>query len=357
MEAAFDGSRDDESWRLPRSVATAHDPGSPHPGTTMATVFFSYSHADEGMRDQLEIQLAALKRQGVIETWHDRRIGAGEELGKAIDSHVDSDDIVLLLVSPDFIASDYCYDVEMARAMERHEAGEAIVIPVILRRCDWLGTPFGKLMATPPDGTPIKQYPDPDQAMFEVAKAVRAAAERLKVKAPTVKARAGAVVSGFVATDGGSFRSGPRSSNLALTKTFSERDRDRFKRESFDYLARFFENSIGELAGRNPGLEGDYRRIDANRFTAAVYRDGKSVARCTIFMGDGMLGSGIAYSHGETSTSNSYNEMLSIGADDQSLFLTSMGLQSMGGRREQKLTQEGAAEHYWSLLIRPLQSR
>ncbi|WP_245427210.1 toll/interleukin-1 receptor domain-containing protein [Mesorhizobium sp. YM1C-6-2] len=122
-----------------------------------ASVFFSYSHVDEALRDQVETQLALLKRQGVIETWHDRRIGAGEEFAGAIDRHVETDDIILLLVSADFIASDYCYDIEMKRAMERHAAGEAIVIPVILRACDWHGAPFGKLNATPPNGTPVTQ--------------------------------------------------------------------------------------------------------------------------------------------------------------------------------------------------------
>ena len=92
----------------------------------LAAVFFSYSHADEGLRDQLEKQLAVLKRQSVIETWHDRRIGAGAEGDSAISGHVEHDDIILLLVSHDFLASNYCYDREMLRAMERHEAGEAI---------------------------------------------------------------------------------------------------------------------------------------------------------------------------------------------------------------------------------------
>ena len=148
----------------------------------MATLFFSYSHADEGLRDQLETQLAMLKRQGIIETWHDRRIVAGENLDHAIGAHVENDDVVLLLVSPDFLASDYCYDVEMMRAMERHAAGEAVVIPVILRACDWHAAPFGKLMATPTDGRPITQWPDRDQAFLEVAKAVRAAVKKLEGK-------------------------------------------------------------------------------------------------------------------------------------------------------------------------------
>lgn len=121
----------------------------------MATLFFSYSHKDEALRDQLETQLAMLKRQGVIETWHDRRIVAGSDLDHAINAHVETDEVILLLVSPDFLASDYCYEIEMTRAMERHAVGEAVVIPIILRPCDWHGSPFGKLVATPPDGRPV----------------------------------------------------------------------------------------------------------------------------------------------------------------------------------------------------------
>ena len=144
----------------------------------MPNVFFSYSHADEILRDQLEKQLAMLKRQGVIETWHDRRIGAGQEIDQLIDDHIEHDEIILLLVSPDFIASDYCYNMEMTRALERHAAGGAVVIPVILRACDWHHSPFGKLLATPQDGKPITQWVDRDEAFLQVAKAVRGAAER-----------------------------------------------------------------------------------------------------------------------------------------------------------------------------------
>jgi len=84
----------------------------------LPSVFFSYCHADEELRDQLEKQLAMLKHQGIIETWHDRRIVAGQEIDKTIDEHINSDDIILLLVSPDFLASPYCYDREIKRALE-----------------------------------------------------------------------------------------------------------------------------------------------------------------------------------------------------------------------------------------------
>src|SRR5258708_28318430 len=94
-------------------------------------IFFSYAHKDEKLREELEKQLSLLKWQGLVTSWHDRRIVAGQEWADEIDAQLNSARIILLLVSPDFIASDYCYGVEVKRAMERHEAGEALVIPII----------------------------------------------------------------------------------------------------------------------------------------------------------------------------------------------------------------------------------
>src|SRR5258708_2897532 len=114
-----------------------------------------------------------LKRQGFIETWHDRRITAGEPLDRAISANLETADIVLLLVSPDFLASDYSYEKEMLRAIERHKAGTCTVIPVILRPCDWHDTPFGGLLAAPKDGKPITQWPDIDAAFLDVTTAIK----------------------------------------------------------------------------------------------------------------------------------------------------------------------------------------
>jgi hypothetical protein len=318
----------------------------------MASVFFSYSHADEALRDQLEKQLSLLKRQGAIEVWHDRRIGAGQDFAKEIDQHVETDDIILLLVSADFLASDYCYDKEMKRAMARHEAGDAIVVPVILRACDWHGAPFGKLNSTPPDGRPVMQYPDRDQALLEVAKAVRSAADRLKPARCDTPATA-SPKSASSWTAGGV--SGPRSSNLRIAKQFSEHDRDAFKIDSFEFMAKFFENSLVELAARNPGVEGTFRRIDGNRFTAKIYKHGKAIGQCTVFMGEGFA-PGIAYLSGETIQTNSYNEMLSVDADDQALYLRPLGMMTIRSHSDRtKLSAEGASELYWSMLIERLQ--
>ncbi len=325
----------------------------------MATVFFSYSHKDEALRDQLETQLAMLKHQGVITTWHDRRISAGEEFEKVIDGHINTDEIILLLVSPDFLASTYCYEREMSRAMERQAAGEAIVIPVILRACDWHEAPFGKLQAAPTDGRPVTQWPDRDQAFLEVAKAIRGAAARVNsaTTASVKEVRQPAPAEAqFSATEPLTIR----SSNLRVAKHFTEHDKDAFQQEAFEYLAKFFENSLVELSARHAGIMGKFRRIDANRFTAVVYREGKAAARCSVFMGGGLYGGGgIAYSNSDTGGSNSFNKSLSVQADDQSLFLRSMGMTAFrtGREEKEKLSMEGAAELYWSLFIEPLQRR
>ena len=142
-------------------------------------VFFSYSHKDEELRDELEKHLSILKRQGVITGWHDRRIGAGREWEGEIDTHLDTAHVILLLISADFLASDYCYDKEMKRAMERHEAGEARVIPVILRPVVWRGAPFGKLQALPKDALPVTEWPNRDKAFENVAQGIQAAVGEL----------------------------------------------------------------------------------------------------------------------------------------------------------------------------------
>lgn len=317
----------------------------------MTTVFFSYAHADEGLRDRLDRHLAILKRQGVIDVWHDRRLVPGEPIDAAISVELERADLILLLVSPDFLASDYCYEREMHRAIERHVAGEARVLPVILRPCDWHEAPFGHLLATPTDGKPITKFTDLDDAFLEVTKAIRAALAaggRPEGRAPKpARSERGARATPAAPV-------GPRSSNLRLKKSFTEADKDRFLDDSFEFIARYFENSLGELEKRNAGIETSFKRIDAHQFTAVAYRGGKAQTRCRIFRGG--LSGGIAYSANDRGFGDSYNENISVEADEQNLFLRPLGMSMhMSGGREARWTMEGAAEYYWSMFIEPLQ--
>jgi hypothetical protein len=180
----------------------------------VSTLFFAYSHADENLRDQLEKHLSGLQRQGIISSWHDRRITAGAELSEAIDSHLDTADTILLLISPDFIASDYCYEREMNRALERHQKGEARVIPVILRPCDWHDLPFGKLLAAPTDSRPITMWPNIDQAFLDVVIAIKHALKELGQKPTTNTQRGVAAASSALVGS----QEPLRSSNLRIKK-------------------------------------------------------------------------------------------------------------------------------------------
>ena len=136
-------------------------------------LFISYAHDDDDLRSVLLDHLAQLRRDGLIEAWHDRQLTGGAEWADQIDENLEAADIILLLVSASFLASEYCNDKEMARGLERHEAGQARVIPVILRPCDWHTAKFGKLQAFPTDGKPIVEWQPIDKGYLEVAQGLR----------------------------------------------------------------------------------------------------------------------------------------------------------------------------------------
>jgi hypothetical protein len=137
----------------------------------------SYAHRDERLRDELDKHLSPLKRSAQIESWYDRRITPGSVLHMAIDGHLATADLVLLLISPDFINSDYCYQREMRVALQRHRRGQARIIPVILRPVDWQETPIGHLLATPRDGKPVTKWHRRDDAFLDIATSIRRAVE------------------------------------------------------------------------------------------------------------------------------------------------------------------------------------
>jgi tetratricopeptide (TPR) repeat protein len=150
-----------------------------NPTGTGTEVFFSYAHEDKKLRDELAKHLSLLKRQGFLRDWHDREITAGTEWKGQIDSHLQSAHIILLLISSDFLTSEYCFDVETKCAMERHKAGEARVIPVILRPVDWTGAPFSMLQALPTDAKPVTKWKNRDDAFQDIARGIRTALEEM----------------------------------------------------------------------------------------------------------------------------------------------------------------------------------
>ena len=142
-------------------------------------VFYSYAHGDERLRKKLETHLGLLQQQGLIASWHDRNISAGTEWAQEISDNLNTAQIILLLVSASFLASQYCYSREMMRALERHEDGNARVIPIILRPVYWENAPFSKLQVLPKDAKPITKWANQDEAFLDVVKGIRDAIEAL----------------------------------------------------------------------------------------------------------------------------------------------------------------------------------
>lgn len=143
-------------------------------------LFFSYSHKDEQLRDELEAHLSVLRHQGIISGWHDRRISPGASWSEEINANLEASHIILMLVSADFLASEYCYKIEMLQALRKHDTKRARAIPVIVRPVDWSGTPLAELQALPRDAKPVTSWANRDDAWVDVCRKIREVCEELR---------------------------------------------------------------------------------------------------------------------------------------------------------------------------------
>jgi TIR domain/CHAT domain len=144
-------------------------------------LFYSYSYKDEKLNDQFEGHLSVLMRQGVITGWHDRRIGTGKEWAGKISEYLESAQVILFLISPSFLDSDYLFDVEVKRALERQQQNEARVIPILLRPVDWQGTPLDRLKVLPRNATAVTSWKLRDRAFVDVRNGIREAIDDIKL--------------------------------------------------------------------------------------------------------------------------------------------------------------------------------
>jgi internalin A len=163
----------DEGGRARAPFSGAHADGA-------VRVAFSYSHKDEELRDRLEVHLKLLQRQGFVSSWHDRKISPGDKWKDVIDENFRTAGLILLLVSADFIASDYCYETEMKKALERETQRQALVVPIILRACNWEGAPFAHLQLLPKDAKPVTGWQNQDEAWTDVAMGLQRAIENFR---------------------------------------------------------------------------------------------------------------------------------------------------------------------------------
>jgi TIR domain len=313
----------------------------------MATAFISYSHRDEVFRQQLETHLAPLRRQGLLSVWHDRRITAGDALDDAISEHLESADLILMLISADFVASDYCYAREMTRALERHEAKAARAISIICRPCDFHALPFARFVLLPTDAKAVSSWADRDAAWVDVVRGIRRALEATTAaRVPRAHTTLEADVRPALAAER------PR-----LPRRTTDLQMDSFSRNAMRDVGTFFQKELDMLEMRDPAWKGEFRQIDANRFTGQVYVDEKEVASCTIFRG-GMGPRTIHYSQGLISTASSWNEALTVEADEGGPYLKPMGMaMHFRGQRPNRMEPFDAAQFLFEMLMDQARSR
>jgi hypothetical protein len=295
--------------------------------------FISYSHRDAWALERLHTHLSMLRRDGLIQEWFDREILAGGDLDSEIGEQLEDSEIFLLLVSPDFLASDYCYEQEMARALKRHEAGEARVIPIIIEPCDWKASPLGRLKAVPRDGKPVTEWANQNNAFLDVVTELRRVIENGNVAAPSSVQAAPQKVG-----------SAPR---YRVKRDFDEIDVTDFRTAAFETLRSYFQRSITEI-DQIDGLRARYVSTGPLSFTCTLINRAKdrSTAHITVHCQSGRMGFGdIYYSYSENAPANTANGGFNIESDDYDLFLKSgpFGF----GDREQRLTPEQAAEGLW----------
>ena len=154
------------------------------------TLFYSYAHEDEALRDELQGHLKLLERRGLLAPWHDRQIVPGTNWANAIDANLRSAELVLLLVSKDFIESDYIWGTELSVAMQRQDKNDAVVVPIVVRAIDFdpkdpQELPFLKLQTLPTDLRPVTSWPNRDEAWTNVAKGLRATVKSIRESRPT----------------------------------------------------------------------------------------------------------------------------------------------------------------------------
>src|SRR5688572_15795224 len=194
-----------------------------------AKVFISYAHEDAKVLERLHKHLAVLRRDGKISEWFDREILVGGVLDREITKNLDNSDIFLPIVSPDFLASNYCYEKEMTRAIERHEAGDMRIVPIIAEPCEWLQTPLKKFKAAPKDGTAISDWTNPNTAYLNIAGELRRLVENIENNAgQNVSERAG---------------SSTGSRKYKVKKDFDEVDKSEFRDKAFEVFCTYFEGA------------------------------------------------------------------------------------------------------------------
>ncbi len=286
-----------------------------------------------------------LEREGLVTSFFDRNILAGGHLDSEIFAELDSSDAFLAMVSPDFLASNYCYAREMERAVELHGTGKLRIIPVIVEECDWKSSPLAKFKGLPKDAKAISTWENENAAYLSVITGLREVAQ--KNPKPTSPTKISSP-SGHESLDAAKPKPAYR-----LKRTFDKIDRLKFREEAFATIRKFFHSSASEI-GEVDGVKTLFRQIGDYSFTCTVINEafGRGVAHITVHMSTDRDGMGdIYWSNQENAPRNTANGNWTIGNTDYDQHLEGGDYDHFSGDRKGGSTPKAAAEVMWNRFI------
>ncbi|TDL74113.1 toll/interleukin-1 receptor domain-containing protein [Palleronia sediminis] len=305
--------------------------------------FISYSHRDSGALERLHVHLASLKREGRIEAWYDRDILAGDELDAEVKEQLESCELFLLLVSPDFLASDYCVETEMNRALERHDARHARVVPIIIEPCDWAASRLRALKALPQDGKPISEWTNQNLAYLNVIQELR----RILDHEPPASLPGS---SAPAALDGDGVEQSAPERRYRVRREFDDIDKAEYREAAFKAIKSYFQSAVQELNSVE-GLRGRFTDLSETSFGCVIVNRGlgRGTAHLTVHGGRGKHHFGdVYYSFSEDAAENTANGWFSVEADEYELHLKgSIGF----SHNERRMNPETAAETLWAEVL------
>ena len=288
--------------------------------------------------------MAALEREGSVTSFYDRLITAGSLLDDTILAELDSAQLFLCVVSPDFIASGYCYDKELQHAFALQEAGNLQIVSVIVEPCEWLETPLSRFMVTPRDGMAVALWDNENMAFLNVISELRRITSDHGSKQPGNDSGA-PVSSSPIASE---------SPKYIAKRSFDEIDKIKFREQGYAEIFQYFERSCRELS-QTSGLSATFRKLNEYSFTCTVMNEsfGRGIAHITVRMGSSGAASfgDLSWSNQENAADGSSNGWCSIGHTDYSLYFEVHGGPLFGTSRKEQLSPDGVAKFLWDSLL------
>lgn len=293
--------------------------------------FISYSHADEKVLDRLHKHLAVLQRDGNLSTWSDHKLLPGAKFGSEISAALENSGLFLALVSPDYLASNYCYEKEFEHALRMADAGKIRIVPIVIEPCDWQASPLGQFVALPKDGKPVSEWTNQNNAFLDIVTGLR----RLLAASSVEGERSGAAPARR-----------PR-----VKQDFDAIQKSEFADQAYEVIKSYFQASCSELNDiADTNLKAKFEQMSNTAFTCTVVNRAKrsgGEAHITVRNSkqSGHFGD-INYVYQRHAADNTSNGSIRVAADDYELHLT---LENFGNSRrgESKSTPQQAASVLW----------